>query len=244
MKAEAVELNEDLLATKKEEVVVSYGTGATATAAASSAGSRQSTRGSEGGGGAAGAGGGGGRTSDKDKVIVRVAMEGQKLQPFKVLKSDALAKVFEAYAKAKKLQREDLVFRYNGDVLDDVDQPRYLQGMILLLDEDKYAEEDVNVIEVMDKAALARAKEEAAAAAAAAAQTIQFVLKWPGGEQKVKMGMQDTFAATMQAFARAHGMDAARLKFKDCEGNFWTPGATPKGLGMEDEDAVDVYGMD
>ena len=192
---------------------------------------------------------------EQDKVLLLLQMDHQKDIKIKVNKTHLFEKVFEAYAKAKKLNRNNLVFTFNDDELNDLDQPRYIIGMETLGQQaqththtDTTTDPTPNVIKVTDRAALEAARAAARAAAAAAEEqatkTVEIVLQWGGGGSKtVRMKACDPFKKMMDRVCEWKGKERSEVRFS-FDGEALKEEDTPEKLDMEDGDKVDVYGLE
>lgn len=174
---------------------------------------------------------------DKDKVILKMQMEGHKMQGYKIFKNHLFKASFEQFAEAKGLNIDNLTFTFNNDELSKLDQPRYV-GMACCGEE---GERD-NIVVVTDTKAAAAALAAEAELIKSAAKTLEIVLQWQGGQQKVKMKMQDPFGKLRKKFAEKKKVNASKVRFV-FDGDDLGEDETPESLDMEDEDKVDVFGL-
>ena len=175
--------------------------------------------------------------ADENRVILKLQMEGHKMQGYKIFKNHLLVDSFEKFAEAKGLNIDNLTFTFNRSEVSKLDQPRYI-GMVCCGQEG----EGGNIVVVTDKKAAAAAIAAEAELMKSAAKTVQIVLQWQGGQVKVKMKMQDPFGKLRAKFAERKKVDASKVRFV-FDGDDLGEDATPESLDMEDEDKVDVFGL-
>lgn len=175
--------------------------------------------------------------ADEDKVILRLQMNGHKMQGYKMFKTHLFVASFEQFAVAKGLDIDALTFTFKGDEISKLDQPRYV-GMACCGEE---GERD-NIVVVTDTKRAAAALAAEAELMKNAAKTVEIVLQWQGGQQKVEMKMQDSFEKLRAKFAAEKKVDASRVRFV-FDGEDLGEQDTPESLDIEDEDKVDVFGL-